>query len=339
MQFPDALSHWVQHRTTGPTRERHAPRTLENYRQILARIHRDLPNLLDAPDTVRARLETRFTVEHRRLQDGAVSPSHLTVQLAGLRSFYRALVPEHYPTDPTAGLRVHGRAAWEPRPLKDSIVDRLFAVLAQASGPTALRDRALVWLYYSSLRNTEAVSLRAGQVQVLDADGLLSVVFHGKRNKLRTVVLVPEATAAVAAHLLADYAPAEYAATRQGALDAADPREAAAVWAAAVDAVLPGLDPDAPLFRHNGHPMTRRDANRSFAQLRESAGLPPTTQPHALRHTFATTLLNNGEELRVVQELLGHADIRTTQQYTKVLTSTKARAVVQHLRRPVGVAE
>ena len=108
----------------------------------------------------------------------------------------------------------------------------------------------------------------------------------GKGNKTRIVPLLPVARAAVALYLeLCPFA----------------------------------LPPKEPMFRGvKGGPLNARNIQLLIARLRGALGLPETATPHALRHSFATHLLSHGADLRVIQELLGHASLSTTQVYTEV---------------------
>jgi site-specific recombinase XerD len=172
--------------------------------------------------------------------------------------------------------------------------------------------------------------------------------FVGKRNKERIVVLRPEASNVLALHVVHKFASVqERDGVRRhvdelvaGGMDPAQAREVAV--AVAADLIASARTPPQPVFtRPDGKPITRRDANRLFQRVREAAGLAERDEhgapiaPHALRHTVATGLLNSGVDIRVVQEILGHASIRQTEIYTKVLTSSKARAM-QHQRVPAG---
>ncbi len=82
-----------------------------------------------------------------------------------------------------------------------------------------------------------------------------------------------------------------------------------------------------PVFFHRNRRMTRREANRAFAAYRDRAGLSSSYGPHSLRHTCGTELLEQGVNLRVVQEILGHAHVTTTELYTQVRRGPKAKAM------------
>jgi integrase/recombinase XerD len=172
-----------------------------------------------------------------------------------------------------------------PRLLDTAQVERLLEA-PDASAPLGARDRAILELLYATgARVSEVADLRTDGV----LEGLSVVRCHGKRGKQRLVPLGRRARAALRLYL---------------------------------DRERPALEarhPGAPhlFLSRNGRRLTR---DRLFSIVRGhalAAGLPPVS-PHALRHSFATHMLENGADLRSVQELLGHADIATTEIYTHV---------------------
>ena len=203
---------------------------------------------------------------------------------ACLRAFYRHLRREEIvDEDPTASLSAPRRGQKLPQVLSHSEVNRL---LAQPTGsePTALRDRALLEsMYASGLRASEATGLELADVDL--SRGFLRA--RGKGSKERVVPLGRKAAAAISVYL------------RSGR-----PR-------------LVGEKPEPKLFvNFRGGPLTRQGLYKIVQRHAKSAGLADKMSPHTLRHTFATHLLAGGCDLRSVQEMLGHADIATTQMYT-----------------------
>ena len=223
------------------------------------------------------------------LADGAdgrppASPATLQRKTACLRSFYRHLRrEERIDHDPTARLRAPRKTQRLPKVLARGEVDRL---LRQPTGdtPAAVRDRALLELMYAcGLRATEAIELEVGDVD-LDA-GLLRA--RGKGAKER---LVPVGRSAV---------------------------HALRLWLARGRPLLVGERLEPRLFvNRRGGGLTRQGLYKIVQRHAKSAGLDKKMSPHTLRHTFATHLLAGGCDLRALQEMLGHADIATTQIYT-----------------------
>jgi integrase/recombinase XerD len=223
------------------------------------------------------------------LADGAdgrppVSPATLQRKIACLRSFYRHLrreeLVEH---DPTARLRAPRKSQRLPKVLARGEVDRLLAQ-PQGDAPSALRDRALLELMYAcGLRATEAIELEVSDVD-LDA-GLLRA--RGKGSKER---LVPVGRSAL---------------------------HALRAWLARGRPVMVGERLEPRLFvNRRGTGLTRQGLYKIVQRHARTAGLDGKMSPHTLRHTFATHLLAGGCDLRALQEMLGHADIATTQIYT-----------------------
>jgi integrase/recombinase XerD len=214
----------------------------------------------------------------------ACSPATVNRKTACLRSFYRHLRREELVTeDPTASLSPPAKSRKLPRVLSYAEVKRL---LESVSGgdPIQLRDRALLEVMYGcGLRASEVVGL-----DVNDVDLRRSFVRpHGKGNKERIVPLGREAAAAVKRYL------------RAGRPD------------------LVGARPVSRLFvNFRGGPLTRQGLYKVIQRHAAEVGLAGRMSPHTLRHSFATHLLAGGCDLRSVQEMLGHADVATTQLYT-----------------------
>ncbi len=213
-----------------------------------------------------------------------VAPATLQRKIACLRSFYRHLRREQIiDHDPTAELHPPRSRARLPKVLTRDEVNRL---LAQPRGisPAALRDRALLeTMYACGLRASEAITLELSELD-LEA-GMLRA--RGKGSKER---LVPVGSQAVAR--LTDY------------LVRGRPR-------------LVGAGDESHVFVNlRGIGLSRQGLYRIVQIHARSAGLESRMSPHTLRHTFATHLLAGGCDLRSLQEMLGHADIGTTQIYT-----------------------
>jgi len=223
-----------------------------------------------------ASLRAFVAAEHRR----GLAPRSLQRRLSGCRSFYRWLLRHgRVAANPAAGVR----APRAPRTLPQVLdVDEAVALVeVPIDAPLGLRDRALLELFYSSgLRLSE---LRLLRWRDLDLDqGQVTVLGKGRRQ--RTVPVGSHACRALAA------------------------------WRAAADAA-PG--PDVPVFPgRGGAPISARAIQLRLRALGQRQGLFKHVHPHLLRHSFASHVLESSGDLRGVQELLGHADIATTQIYT-----------------------
>jgi integrase/recombinase XerD len=217
--------------------------------------------------------------EHR-----PASPATIHRKSACLRSFYRHLRREGLrKSDPTATLSAPRRSRKLPQVLTRGEVERL---LSQPRGtdPQALRDRALLELMYASgLRASEAIGLEVGDVD-LDERILRA---RGKGSKERIVPIGQAALRALGAYL-----------------ERGRPK-------------LVKTQVEGHLFvNFRGGQLTRQGLYKIVRRHALTAGLADRMSPHTLRHTFATHLLAGGCDLRSVQEMLGHADVSTTQLYT-----------------------
>jgi integrase/recombinase XerD len=214
----------------------------------------------------------------------AVAPATLQRKAACLRSFYRHLRREGVmEADPTARLRAPRKSQRLPHVLARGEVTRLLAA-PRGTKPAALRDRALLELMYAcGLRASEAVDLTVGDVDL--RHGMLRA--RGKGSKERLVPVGRQAVGAVRAFL-----------------ERGRP-------------LLVGDRQEAHLFvNRRGTGLTRQGLYKIVQRNARTAGLEGRMSPHTLRHSFATHLLAGGCDLRAVQEMLGHADVATTQIYT-----------------------
>lgn len=218
----------------------------------------------------------------QRRQDG-LAQSSLARALASLRSFFRFCARRRY-FECTAVEAVRGPRLKPtlPRPIARPDAERLLDCAARSPKKPwiAARDAALLTLIYATgLRLSEALSLDSAALD--DGDTL---VIRGKGEKERLVPLLAAARETVARY----------------------------------KALAPfSFERGTPLFRGaRGGRLSPRIAQLVMADLRRALGLSERATPHALRHAFATHLLENGADLRIIQELLGHASLATTQRYT-----------------------
>ena len=209
-------------------------------------------------------------------------------KLSALRALYRYLgARQQVTSNPTVGISAPRRPRKLPRFLYREDVEKLLAA-PDSSTPLGLRDRALLEvLYATGLRVSELASLTVEQ-----ARGAAELRVVGKGGKERLVLLGGPAQQAIERYL--DRARPELAARR------------------------PGAPCDRLFLNHRGGPLTDRSIRRVVHRHLLRACAQHDIGPHALRHTFATHLLEAGADLRAVQELLGHSSLSTTQIYTHV---------------------
>ena len=230
----------------------------------------------------------------RKLQQENMQPSSVTRKLAAIRSFFQYMLRErHLKIDPSVTIDSLKTPQRLPKVLSEKEIGRLLEQPG-ATTPAKLRDKAMLELLYATgVRVSELVSLKLGDINM----DMGYIRCFGKGSKERIVPMGGSAQNA-----LLDY------------LDRARPK---IVRRAAEDTLF---------LNHHGRKMTRQ----GFWQIIQAAalrvGIAITVTPHMLRHSFATHLLDHGADLRSVQEMLGHADISTTQIYTHV-TRTRLKEV------------
>lgn len=339
--FQHALTRWQAHLTD--TLQLSA-RTVSDYGYYVRAMHRTLGNLLDDPATVRAALNAWRTQQAPLIKRKKTSASRVRAYIAALRSFFGyCLTTGLLPSDPTVDLVAPSTAETLPRPLGHRDVDALFSAI-DTSTPEGRQDLAIAWLCYLSVRNSEACDLMTDYVLYIDAEDTLALQFPAKGQKERLVVLNETGADALAVHMLETLFPQGLIEVDQQIAAAPDDANLLEIRRRArlliLDKYLSDREalglPSLPVFTINGRQINRRDVSRRWAQLRATGNLPKKVQPHALRHTFATELLEQGEDIRSLQELLGHASIKTTTIYTKVTRGKKASAV-RKLRLPEPV--
>jgi integrase/recombinase XerD len=260
--------------------------TLEAYRSDLQQFGAFLGRCERDPLQVTPADLAAFVSELTAGLDGRppVAPATVQRKIACLRSFYRHLRREQLiDYDPTAELRPPRSRGRLPKVLTRDEVNRLLEQ-PRGSSAGALRDRALLeTMYACGLRATEAITLELSELD-LDAAILRA---RGKGSKERLVPVGSKAVTSLRAYL-----------------DQARPR-------------LVGLRDEPRVFLNlRGHGLSRQGLYKIVQGHAKSAGLEQRMSPHTLRHTFATHLLAGGCDLRSLQEMLGHADIGTTQIYT-----------------------
>jgi len=274
---------------------------------------RDLGDYLDHLNHARLTTETAGVADLRgylqALAERDFKGTTIARRLSALRQFHGFLYAEGMRSDdPTVTLEGPRRGKPLPKVMSIEDVDRLLARVAEEAEAhkkpgrallAALRLKALVELLYATgLRVSELVALPA-QSFAASRDGMM---IRGKGNKERLVLLTEAARKAVIAY-------------RQALEAAGDHRGSKFLFPADSDL---------------GH-LPRQVFARDLKRLAGAAGLKAEAlSPHVLRHAFATHLLQNGADLRIVQQLLGHADIATTQIYTHVLDE-RAKAMVRDL--------
>lgn len=223
------------------------------------------------------------------LRGAGLASSSITRMLSTIRSFHRYLVAERLATtDPTGAVIAPGRTQRLPHALT---IEQVTALIdsTDLDSPVGLRDRAILELMYATgARVSEAVGLMVDDVYADDVVDAITVT--GKGNKQRVVPVGRFAREALSAYLVRG-------------------RPALLAKGRGTPALFVGAR-GAPLSRQNVFLIIRAAAKR--------AEITTSISPHTLRHSFATHLLRGGADIRVVQELLGHSSVATTQIYTFV---------------------
>ncbi len=216
--------------------------------------------------------------------------------LSGIHSFYRFLLYNHYiDSDPSELLQMPKMDQRIPTVLTVEEIDAIIDAI-DLSKPEGQRNRAIIeMLYGSGLRVSELVGLKLSNMYL--AEGYMLI--EGKGSKQRLVPISPVA------------------------------QEQFGYWLQDRNrlTINPGHE-DYAFLNHNGHQLTRAMIFTIIRRLCAAAGIQKTVSPHTLRHSFATHLLQNGADLRIIQQLLGHEDITTTEIYTHVSVQDLRNAIL-----------
>lgn len=228
------------------------------------------------------------------LRKNKEAPSSTARQLAAIRGFFKFLCMEEYlEMNPAIYLEPPKLPQILPRVLSEVDVDKLLEN-PQGIDPLTLRDKAMLELMYATgMRVSEMVKLKLPQINL----DLAYVRCLGKGNKERIIPLGKNAARSV-----------------QNYLEKSRPK------------LIKNPREEILFLNHHGKGITRQGFWKIIKKRAKEAGIDPEITPHTLRHSFATHLLNNGADLRSVQEMLGHADVSTTQIYTH-LTKSKLREI------------
>lgn len=281
------------------TERRASPLTVEAYRADLARflgfMAEHLNGLPDMAGLAKISLrDMRAWLAHEQAKAASATVRKSTPdraartrsrRVSAVRSFFRYLARRHGVENPAVGLLATPRTKKPlPRPLSvqdAKAVPEDIAALAHTD-MAQQRDGALFLLLYGcGLRISEALNLNVGDLGVMTSSGVLRI--KGKGNKERLVPVLPQVQQALEHWLKHHPSPL------------------------AGEPLFPGV---------RGGRLQPGVAQKAMREWRRLAGLPDHVTPHALRHSFATHLMEGGADLRVIQELLGHASLSTTQRYT-----------------------
>ncbi len=271
----------------------YSPHTLRAYRRDLAAFADFLEQAgaSTAPAAIN-RLDIRAYLAH--LADSSPSKRTVARKLSTLRSFFKFLLARRaVKSNPCSGIRTPRLPKTLPRFLDEASIERLLTA-PKGDDHLALRDRAILeTLYSSGLRVGELVAL-----DVRDVDRIGEVIkARGKGRKERLAPIGRAATEAIEKYLAARKRSRRFV----------------------------EIESEALFLNRFGRRLSARSVARLLRKYLLEAGLPADLSPHSLRHSFATHMLDRGADLRSVQELLGHANLTTTQIYTHVTTQRLKR--------------
>ncbi len=261
-----------------------SPRTLDAYDRDLTRLATwAAAKQIDAPGALSPAALREF-VYH--LKDLGLAPSSIRRSVSAMRTYFKFLLAEGLvQADPSERLDTPKKWRTLPEVLSVDEVERLLAAIS-LDEPLVFRDRAMLELAYGAgLRVSEWIGIE--MKDVLLADAIIRV--FGKGSKERLVPIGRSAIGAVGLYLR-ELRPRLERGEGKGKL----------------------------FLNARGKPLSRMGAWQILRKYVELAGITKHVSPHTLRHSFATHLLEGGADLRAVQEMLGHADISTTQIYTHV---------------------
>nr|WP_179670209.1 site-specific tyrosine recombinase XerD [Nocardioides thalensis] len=269
-----------------------AANTLTSYRRDLRRYLEFLAEQgIERLDDISEATVTSFLV---RLREGdadhpALSSTSAARTVVAVRGFHKFAVSDGMTNaDPAAGVKPPAPAKRLPKALPLGDVEAILGAAGSPGTSLALRDRALLEvLYGTGARISEATALDVDDIDIHDVEGVVRL--HGKGGKERIVPVGSYAREALSAYLVR-----------------------------ARPDLVGGTSTPALFLNARGGRLSRQSAWAVLQKAADRAGVTKHVSPHTLRHSFATHLLDGGADVRVVQELLGHASVTTTQVYTLV---------------------
>jgi integrase/recombinase XerD len=269
-----------------------SPNTLESYQRDLTAFHTYLSTTSNVASEEVKHAQVMAYLGHLRSLGRANST--VSRNLASLRSFYHYLLKEEVVvTDPTVHVETPKIEKRLPKVLTVTEVERLLRA-PDPQTPSGSRDKAMLELLYATgIRVSELVSIRVSDVNL--SAGFLKCMGKGSKER---IIPVGEIAQKTLVHYL-------QVGRRQ---------------------LFRTGDPQALFLNHHGTQMSRQGFWKILKKYSHNANIVKDITPHTLRHSFATHLLERGADLRAVQEMLGHADISTTQIYTHV-TRTRLKEV------------
>ena len=275
--------------------------TIAAYRNDLSQFQTYLSTLnLNGNSTDWCRVNTDVIVSYvLELKERRYAEASVARKVAAVKSFFQFMQAEGaIPSNPTESLQSPRVGKLLPKPLTVQQIDELLEQPAKRRTPEALRDQAMLELLYATgLRVTELVSLDLESISVNPRSP--SVRCLGKGAKERAIPIHGQALRALVSYL------------NEGRAKMVKNKKEPALF-----------------VNRRGERLTRQGFWLILKQYAKQAGINGTVTPHSLRHSFATHMLRGGAPLRSVQELLGHANISTTQVYTKI-TDEHARSVYE----------
>ena len=268
--------------------KKYSPRSVDSYQRDLDKFFAFLGNEGIAMDDVDEKIVRNFIAIERM---NGISPRSCQRRLSALRGFYDFCVEHEYVKENVFRFVSSPKAEIAyPKVLFANQVAKLFQENAKRDDELVARDQAILELLYASgMRASELVAMKAMDIDYRSR----TIRVTGKRNKTRMVPFSKEAEGAMK----------EYAKNLRPALSAKNPNV---------------LSKSAFFLNARGENMTVRGLEYILKQIENKTGVRLGLHPHELRHSFATHLLENGADLRLIQELLGHDSINTTQVYTHV---------------------
>lgn len=228
------------------------------------------------------------------LRSAGLSPASINRLESTLRSFFKHMQIEYGMSDPTLEITPSKSVRRLPKALSINQIISIIDASFRESAPITSRDRAMLELLYSSgARVSELIGINANDINQADSDGakITTIKLRGKGSKERIVPLGSFATKAID----------DYVTRIRPGLSAKSKKSVSALF-----------------LNARGARISRQSAWQIVLDAAQAAGVTDDVSPHVFRHSYATHLLDGGADIRVVQELLGHASVTTTQIYTLV---------------------